>query len=418
MPASEQEPGGGRDGPFTGLKVVELGEGTAAPYAAKLLGDFGAEVVKVEPPAGDPARRRGPFPGDRPDHERSGLFLYLNTNKRGLTLDPACVAARAVLDRLLGWADVFVTNVTPEQLRRYDVAPLTLRAAHPRLVVVTITPFGLHGPYAAWRGDELTTYAAGGLAYSTPGMPDAAEDLEREPPLHPACFVAETITGTVAATASALALFGRFQTDDGCHVDVSQQAAVAAIQQRDVTVASYTGARYTRLLDPRVIGRLPNFYLPCKDGYVAIAAPADAHWTRLVEAMGSPRWALDEKFDTGAARIANWQELRFRLIEWTMQNTGDEIYRIAESLRMPLFPFYSLRRMAESEHVRTRGTFVTCERDGVPFRMPGQPIRMSRSPGGLRRVAPRLGEHTWEILHDWLGYEADAIGRLRASGAA
>lgn len=408
----------GADGPLVGLRVLELGEQTAAPYAAKLLADYGAEVVKVESPgAGDPTRRRGPFPADRPDPERSGLFLYLNANKYGLTLDPGQAAGRAVLDRLAEWADILVTNLSPARLRGGDLLPSTLRAAHPRLILTTITPFGLDGPYAAWSGDELTTYAMGGLAYSTPGMPDAAEDLEGEPPLHPACFVAETIAGAVAATATMLAVLGCEQTRDGCHVDISQHAAVAAMQQRDVTTFSYSGVPYSRLLSPNVIGRIPNFYLPCKDGYVALAAPADRQWERLVEAMGSPDWALGQDFNDAAARSRNWDALRLRLVEWTLAHTGDELYRLAETLRLPFFPFYPVREMAESAHVRERGSLVEIDRDGARFRMPGRPIHMHGTPWTLRRPAPRLGEHTRQILGNWLGYDGDAIGRLRASGA-
>src|SRR5688500_18104332 len=129
-------------GPLAGLKVVELGDGTAAPYAAKLLGDFGAEVVKVEGPAGDSTRRRGPFPGGRADPESSGLFLYLHTNTYGITLDVERNDERAILDRLLALADVFVTNLPAERLRAADVEPHALRARHPRLVVTSISPFG------------------------------------------------------------------------------------------------------------------------------------------------------------------------------------------------------------------------------------------------------------------------------------
>ena len=193
-------------GPLAGLSVVELGDGTAGPYAAKLLGDFGAEVVKIEGSEGDSSRRRGPFPDDRPDPEASGLFLYLNINKRGVVLDIDSEVGRRALDRLLAPADIFITNLPMARLQAAGVAPAALRARYPRLIVTTITPFGLKGPWAGRRGDELVTYAMAGIAYSTPGMPDAANDLEREPPLHPACFAAETITGLCAGLATLTAV--------------------------------------------------------------------------------------------------------------------------------------------------------------------------------------------------------------------
>ncbi len=404
-------------GPLAGLRVLEVGEMTAGPYAAKLLADYGAQVVKIEQPGGDPARRLGPFPAGRPDPELSGLFLYLNTNKHGLTLNPDHAAARLLLGRLLDSFDVLVTNLPRMQLEAWDLLPVTLRQRHPRLICTTITPFGLDGPYSEYRGDELIAYAMGGIAYSTPGMPDAAENLEGEPPLHPACSMAETIAGVIAAAATMLAVFAREQTEEGCHVDISQQAAVAAMEQRDVAAFSYSGIPFNRLLNPNVIGRMPNFYLRCKDGYVALAAFLDHQWTRLVEAMGNPDWARSELFADASARSANWQALRQRLTEWTMTKVGGELYELAEQLELPWFPFYPLSKMVESEHVRARGSLVEVERAGCRFRMPGPPIQMGGTPWSLRLPAPRLGEHTHMILHEWLGYDEESIQQLSASGA-
>ena len=390
-------------GPLTGLKVVELGDGTAGPYAAKLLADYGAEVVKVEDPKGDSTRRRGPFPDGRADPEASGLFRYLNINKYGIVLNVGHGAARGLLDRLLGRADIFVTNLSAKALSAADMDPQALRARHPRLVVTTLSPFGSEGPWAARAGDELVSYAMGGLAYGSPGIPDAAEDLEREPPLHPACFAAETITGVIAAGATLTAVYARNATGTGCHVEVSQQAAVAAMQHRDVTAFSYGGARHNRLLDPAVIGRMPNFYLPCRDGYVALAAPLDAHWERLVEAMGNPAWATAAAFADAAARIANWGELRLRLIEWTTQQDGDDLYALAVRQGLPIFTFYPLRKMVDSAQVRERRSLVDVDIGGRQVRMPGAPVQMRKTPWSLRRPAPCLGEHTALVLHDWLG---------------
>lgn len=393
-------------GPLAGLSVVELGDGTAGPYAAKLLGDFGAEVVKVEGPDGDSTRRRGPFPDGRPDPEASGLFLYLNINKRGIVLDLDGEDGQRALDRLLADADVFITNLLAERLQTAGVAPAALRARHPRLIVTTISPFGTDGPWAERRGDELVTYAMGGIAYGTPGMPDAANDLEREPPLHPACFAAETITGLVAGLATLTAVLGRARTKDGCHLEISQQAAVASMQHRDVTTSSYWGGTYNRLLNPTTIGRMPNFYLPCKDGYVTIPAPMDLHWERLVEAMGEPAWARTPAFSDGAARTENWIELRMRLIDWTMTLSGEELYGLANQTQLPIFQFYPVRKMVESEQVRERRSVVDIEIGSRRAQMPGAPFMMHATPWALRRPAPRLGEHTTAVLGDHAGVPA------------
>lgn len=391
-------------GPLAGLFVVELGDGTSGPYAAKLLGDFGAEVVKVESPTGDSARRRGPFPNGRPDPEASGLFHYLNINKYGVALDLGDMSGRLALDRLLSKADIFISNLSNAALRATDLDPTALRERYPQLIVTTISPFGSTGPWADRKGDELVTYAMSGIAYGTPGMPDASDDLEREPPLHPAAFAAETIAGLVAATATLTAVFGRYRTQEGCHVEVSQQAALASMQIRDITTASFTGEHYNRLLNPTTIGRMPNFYLPCKDGYVTVAAPMDVHWERLVEAMGNPKWAASPDYADGAGRIANWIALRLKLIEWTMTLTGDELHVLAEKTQLPMFPFYSIRKLSDSDQVRDRRSLVEVHIGGKTARMPGAPFAMRETPWQLRHPAPRLGEHNDIVLHDQLGF--------------
>ncbi len=387
-------------GPLAGISVVELGDGTSGPYAAKLFGDFGAEVVKVESPAGDSSRRRGPFPDGRPDPEASGLFMYLNVNKYGVVLDLDTKPGQVEMHRLLERSDIFISNLPLKRLEASGLAPATLRKRFPRLIATTISPFGPEGPWAERLGDELITFAMAGMAYSTPGMPDAAEDLVKEPPLHPACFAAETIAGLVAAEATMAALLGRGHTGEGCHVELSQQAAMAALQVRDVTNAAYVGSHYNRLLNPVTIGRMPNFYLPCKDGYVTVAAPMEIHWERLTQTMGDPEWARSEQYATELARTANWMTLRLKLIEWTMTLTGDELHAFAEQSQLPIFPFYSIRKMAESEHSRERRTLVEIDIGGKPARMPGAPVKMRGTPWALRRPAPRLGEHSAVILKD------------------
>ncbi len=389
-------------GPLAGLTVVELGDGTSGPYAAKLFGDFGADVIKVEGPMGDSSRRRGPFPNGRPDPEASGLFMYLNINKFGVMLDLDSRPELAGLHQLLTRADIFITNLPAKRLESLDLGASALRKRYASLIVTTISPFGANGPWSERLGDDLVTYAMAGMAYSTPGMPDAADDLIREPPLHPACFVAETIAGLIAAEATMAAVLGRGRTGEGCHVELSQHAAMAALQIRDVTTAAYVGSRYNRLLNPITIGRMPNFYLPCKDGYVTIAAPMEIHWERLTQAMGNPEWVHSEEYATEAARTTNWITLRLKLIEWTMTLTGAELHALAEQSQLPIFPFYSIRKMADSDHSRERRTVVEVEIGGKRARMPAAPFKMRATPWTMRRPAPRLGEHTTAILKDGL----------------
>lgn len=402
MTLEAELPADGGHGALTGLRVVELADGVAGPYTAKLLADFGCDVVKVEGVGGDSARRRGPFPHDVPNPEASGLFAYLNTNKRSIVTDVHAEEGRSVLHELLRNADIFVIDLPQKRLLELGLSLAALRDAYPALVITSITPFGIHGPWARRRGDELVTYAMGGIAYSTPGVPDAASDLQSEPPLHPSCFAAETISGAVAAAATVAAVHVRAQSGEGALVEVSQQAAVAAMQQRDINNASYPSGPYKhqRVFSTTTTGRMPNFYLPCKDGYVAIPAPLEGHWLRLVEAMGNPDWARSPQFANGAARTANCVELRRRLTDWTMTVTSDKLFALAEEYELLVFPFYPVRKMADSAHVRDRCSVIDIELGGRSARMPGAPVRMSGTPWTLRRRAPRRGEHSEEIRNE------------------
>ncbi|HYC47422.1 MAG TPA: CoA transferase [Burkholderiales bacterium] len=412
----EVAPGEAR-GPLTGLHVVELADGVAGPYTAKLLADFGADVVKIEGLDGDSTRRRGPFPDDVPDPEASGLFAYLNTNKRSIVTDVGAEAGRRTLNDLLRSADIFVIDLPQTRLDDIGLSLSALRDAYSSLVITSITPFGIHGSWSKRRGDELVTYAMGGIAYSTPGVPDAASDLESEPPLHPACFAAETISGAVAAVATLSAVHVRAQCGHGALVEVSQQAAVATMQQRDINNASYPAGPYKhqRVFSTTTTGRMPNFYLPCKDGYVAIPAPLDAHWSRLVEAMGNPDWARTPRFGSGAARTANCLELRRCLTQWTMTVGSDELFALAEQYDLLIFPFYPVRKMVDSAHVRERRSVIDIELGGRRARIPGAPVRMAATPWTLRRPAPRRGEHTKEIEHE-LRHGGTARGGARLAG--
>jgi crotonobetainyl-CoA:carnitine CoA-transferase CaiB-like acyl-CoA transferase len=380
-------------GPLAGLRVLEIGSGTNAPYAAKLLGDFGACVIKVESAEGDGSRARGPFPSDRFDPEASGLYSYLNTNKFGMVADLDSRADQEAIHRLLIDCDVLITNLPEAVLTRTGLAPSALRKRFPSLVITTLSPFGPDPVWGNRQGDELVTFAMGGLAYSTPGMPDAADDREAEPPLHPNCFAAETLTGLVGANATLAALNHRAHAGQGSHIELSQHATVASLQHRDVTTHSYLGGEYERLLNPLTIGRMPNFYLPCRDGWVTIAAPMVEHWNRLVAGMGHPEWATSARFSTPKARTENWVELRNRLIDWTMTLTGDQLFDFANEQQLPIFPFYSVKTVSGTDHVRARGSLVTVPLGDTTARMPAAPVGMRRTPWSIRRPAPRLGEH-------------------------
>ncbi len=399
-------------GAHAALHVVELGEGVAVPYAGRLLAELGADVAKVEPPGGDRARRAGPFPGDRPDPDASALFHYENAHKRGLVLDVDDDDDRRALDALLGRADVLLTDRPPAELAALRLAPPELTGRHPRLVTVALTPFGIDGPRAGWRGGELAAWAASGLAHGTPGLPDCAEDAAGEPPLHPGAPVAETIAGVTAAVAALVGIFGRDGygqaggTGRGSFLDLSMQAAVASLEQRDHIAWSYARFPANRLATS--IGRMPNCYLPCADGYVALAAPWDHQWRRLVALLGDPEWAYSPLFSTADARGENWDALKLLLGEWSGGQRGEEITRRAGEHGLPFFHFHTIADVAASAQVAARESLVATPCGSATMLVPAAPMRLHGAAQHPRRRAPSLGEHHGEVLADWLGREGDA----------
>jgi crotonobetainyl-CoA:carnitine CoA-transferase CaiB-like acyl-CoA transferase len=395
------------------LKVVELGELVAGPYAAKLLADLGAEVVKVEPPGrGDPARDRGPFPGDVPDREQSGLFLYANTNKRGVTLDVATPDGRQVLARLVGWADVLVENLGPPRLSALGLDFDALLAVNPRLVMTSISPFGQTGPYRNRAASDLTVFHMSGYGHQLGGPVD---DPAAEPPLKAAEAQADFVGGVNGALATIAALFARDVSGRGQRADVSTLEAMVPFSFGEIARFVYDGRVGSRLRRDNPPSGVVAV-LPTSDGHVAISPREEHLWARWLEVMGSPAWADDERFKDRAARSANWAELEPLLAEWTRQRTRDEVARAAQAVRVPAFPVNEIDAVFAWPQLAARGFFQTVEhpRAGrLPY--PTAPYHFSTGGWELRRPAPLLGEHNDEVFGGLLGYssaELERLGRL------
>ena len=399
-----------------GLKVLELGDFVSGPYCARLLADAGAEVIKVESSKGDTARRTGPFPDDIPDPNQSGLFLYLNANKLGITLNLRSSEGRRLLARLLKDADVLVENQSPRSIEGLGLDFSSLHELYPRLIVTSVSPFGQTGPYRDYLGDDLIGINMGGLAYASPGLPDAVADPEREPPLRPATYVADFTAGVTGAVATMLALLTRTWDGAGRHVDVSEQEAVASGVVYDLAAASYLGIAKRR--GAPLAGLMPNCYLPCKDGYVVLVAFLEPHWRALVEVMGNPEWGENELFRDGMLRSDNWDALRLLLLEWTMAHTGQEIYEATQARGVPCIPAYEVGEVLASGHLASRKFLVEAEvAPGRTAQFPGSPFRFDGVSCPLRMPAPRLGEHTSTLLSERLGYSSLQLAQLMSSGA-
>ncbi|MDO8674238.1 MAG: CoA transferase [Dehalococcoidia bacterium] len=396
-----------------GLKVLEWGGFIAAPYCAELLAQMGADLVKIESPgAGDESRRYGPFPGDRVDAEKSGLFLSLNVNKRGITLDPEKTAGKAVLLDLLTGVDIFVVNQPWIDLCALELDYESLHRLYPGLIVASITPYGSTGSYKNWKGYDLNCCALGGIT-STIGYPDR-EPLT--PPLSQGHFQA----GLTAATAVMFAVLHRDLTGEGQLVDISE-AEVWATIHTGMGIQGYLEEGRVRKRSGHIVPHFPypDVVLPCKDGSVIIDTPQNRQWGRLLTVMGNPEWANDPIFKD---RIRTTDEYSDKadayLTEWLLQHTKAEIFKLLQDARVPAAPLRTVEEVVNDEHLQQRQFFVDVNQAEVgTLKYPGVCYQLSATPFVVERPSPRLGEHNEEVYCGQLGYAHSEIARLRREGA-
>lgn len=380
-----------RQSPLRTIRVVECGEGISAAFGGKMLADVGAEVVKIEPPGGDLTRRRGPFPDDRPDPEKSGIFIYLNTNKRGTTADLKQPAGRELLGRLLDGADILIHNVAPAERATHGLDSAPLAAKYPRLIIASISNFGDSGPYADYKAYDLTISNASGWANLSPG----ASPYPDLPPLK--CFGSQCDFqgGIHAATTAMAAYVSRIKSGKGCVIDVSEQECVTAMLEMNLVHYTYAN-RETSRLGSRLLG--PWFIADCADGQIFVLAVEDHQWKALVELMGNPEWTNDDLFKDRLVRGQNMDALKALMAEWLSSWKVQDLYREAQRRRIPFAPINRMHDLLESEHLRERDFFADIEQPGMGrLQLPGMPSRYGTTPWAIRRSAPRLGEHDGEL---------------------
>ena len=382
-----------------GIRVVELGQMVAAPWTAKLLADLGADVIKVEPPQGDAARRRGPFAADRgrPDSQvvpdagselTGGLFAAINTNKRGIMVDLARPDGRATLQQLLADVDLFIHDLAPGTAAAHGLTAEPLRAEHPSLVTMSITPFGQNGPYAAWRATELQVVHGGGWGWLTPGCVQDAE----LPPLKPHGHQAAFQSGFAAACASLAAVDRAQRTGRGEHIDFAQMSYVVGMLEAAFISWSYRGENPSRL-GARILN--PWGIFPTGDGHIFLVCVEADQWERLKDFMGRPEWADMDIFSTLEGRFENEDLLRMWLGEWIAAQPVTELFHRGQAERLAFAPVNTVAQMAADPHLAARDFLVTYEQPGLgDITVPGAPSRLTNSWWSIRRPAPSLGEHS------------------------
>jgi CoA:oxalate CoA-transferase len=394
------------------LKVIEYGNLVSAPYCGKLLAGLGAELIKVEKPGnGDEARSRGPFPNDIPNPERSGLFLSLNTNKLGITLNLDTVTGRNILNRLLKEADVFVENNAPQCMKELGLDYNALEKINPRLIMASITPFGQSGPYKDYKAYDINCCAAGGISVGI-GYPD------REPltmPLSQGSYQ----SGATAAGAILVALIAREKTGEGQHIDISEVEVWATLHAvQSALTFLYRGVTGVRRGIHGGYFLYPWTIMPCKDGYVSFTAPQLAQWERFLELIGNPKWTENPRYKDRRAMHEQYpDEVNKLLLPWFKAHTKEEIFQLCQQRRIPCAPIYNIGELVNHPHLKERDFFVQI---GHPqagrLKYPEGPCKFSKTNWQLERAAPLLGEHNERILCQRLGYSGEELADLRRAG--
>src|SRR5579871_471675 len=378
--------------PLAGISVVDCGQGVAAAYAAKLMAILGAEVVKVEPPRGDLARHRGPFFEDRPDPNLSGLFLYLNADKKGVTLDLTDPGGRAALDMLLRRADILMHNIAPRDRSAAPMEAAALTRAHPGLIVAGISPFGDHGPYSRFNAYEITVAHSSGMASLAP----AVSQFPERPPLKLFGHQAEFQAGAFAAMAALAAYCYRAQTGEGQSIEVSEQECLATMLEGALAIHSYTGRTPSRL-GHHIHG--PRSIWPTRDGWIFINPGEEDQWQRLVELMGNPDWAREEIFKDRFMRGQNADALWPLMAEFTQNWNKQELFMAGQARRIPLAPMNRCSDVYADIHLRARSFFASMPTpDGRTIEIPSVPFKSTGSAWRIENPAPKLGQHNTEVL--------------------
>lgn len=353
---------GGPRRPLAGLLVLDLASNIAGSQAARLLAEAGARVVKVEGPERNPLADLPTWVGDPP---AQGIdWKYANRGKDLWRLDYRSEQGRHELERALASADVLVHGWTDTEAADSGVDRVRLTSISPRLVVVSVTPFGGYGSRSDHRANDIVSMATGGLMYSTPGFPDFVTDTEADPPLRPSSDLAELASGVLAAAGCIEGLLMRETTGRGQTVDVSVQEVVASLLCWDYALWNYGGVVVGRR-ESRA-GLSPNAYMPCRDGWVVIVAFMEHHWRELISIMGRPDWADSELFATMVDRGANWDALQPLLQHWLNDQDRLELMREAQRRGLPTCAALEIPEAFDNEQTRDRQFYSDLDGGRVP----------------------------------------------------
>ncbi len=390
-------------GPLQGVKLLELTSVVLGPWACQILGDLGAEIVKVEPPAGDSNRQLGPsrHPG------MGALFLTCNRNKRSLVLDLKQESGKRALLKLAESADVLVHNYRPAALERLGLDYAAVRQVNPRIVFCGTYGYAKQGPYRDRAAYDDSIQSAAGLAMLPARM--------GEQPRYLPTIVADKTTGLSVVYAVIAALFHRERTGEGQEIEVPMfETLVSFVMAEHLYGAAFEpplgAAGYTRLLSPN---RRP---FETKDGYIALLPYLNEHWQVFCALAGRQDLVDDARFASLASRLANIDEVYREVGEIARTRTTAEWLELLGN-RVPVMTVNTLEDLLVDPQLESTGFWRAFEHETEgPLRLPGVPTSFSRTPGSIRRLPPRLGEHSLEVLRE-AGLSQAEIDAMLASGA-
>ncbi|MCU0491792.1 MAG: CoA transferase [Chloroflexaceae bacterium] len=389
--------------PLDDIRVLELGAFLAGPFCGQLLADFGAEVIKVEPPGkGDPMREWG-------RHRHNGRTLWwpiLARNKKSLTLDLRTPEGQEIIRQLVPQCDMLLENFRPGTLEEWGLSYESLRELNPGLIMIRVSGFGQSGPYRDKAGFGSIGEAMGGIRSIT-GFPD-------RPPTRIGISIGDSLAATFATVGALTALHQRSRSGLGQVVDIGIYEGVLALMESMIPEYQFTGhiRERTGNILPNVAPS--NIYPTSDGGWFAIGANADAIFKRLAVAMGQPDLADDQRYATHKARGEHQAELDDLIAVWTVQHTADELQTLMDEHGVPAGRIYTAKEMLNDPHFAARQAIVDVSAPNFgSFKMQNVVPKLSATPGGIDWAGPELGQHNAEILHDLLGLSSERMAELR-----
>ena len=387
--------------PLAGVTVLDFGQVYQGPYASLLMAQAGADVIKIEPPQGEPLRRRAP-----PGKSTTFPIAMLNSNKRAITLNLKHERGRTLLFRMAEKGDVLLENFAPGVMDRLGVGWSVLREINPRLIYASGSGYGLSGPDRDNLAMDLTIQAVSGLIAAT-GFADG-------PPVKAGPAVVDFLSGIHLYAAVVTALFERAQTGKGRLVEVAMQEAAYATLTSSLEAYWQSGK-----VPPRTgnasHGRVPINVYPTNDGYIAMNLAVEEHWHSLLKAMGREDLRDDPRFNSPAARLAHRGETDALIAAWTQTLGKMEIFAVAKRHRIPLAPVRDVNEVMHDPGMHERGFLAEIEHDEIGrVTVPTSPLRFHGADPVPLVPSPKLGQHNAEIYGGWLGLSQDEIAALKS----